>query len=256
MNDTRPNTRTDRGGIFADPGRIAPSLDKTWRDAFIVELRLLGVPGDEIGDALVTAESHVHDSMEGAEVAFGDPTSYAREIAASNGHEGGWQVGHATVLSVSLGLIGMLASNRAFSAWLNSETIAITTGDLLGWGVLLILMGLLLARLDTILRSVVHRLWLAVAAPLVLVATVVSLLVLFPQPVLDVQWPPVAALAASALLVSAVTSWRETAADDDEIVAPGQSPSPSWAGRASTALVLPALTALMLLLSWALSLAT
>lgn len=253
MNETHESVRRDRGSLFADPGRMAPTIDKTWRDAFILELRLLGVSGDQIGDALVTAESHVRDSAESAEVAFGDPTAYAREIAANRGDEGGWQVGSATVVSVSLGLIGMLASSRAFSSWLDDETIAITAGDLLGWGVLLILMGLFLARLDTILRSVVQHFWLALVAPVALVATIVALLVLFTRPVLDVSWPPVAGLGAIALLVSAVTSWRETAADDDEIVAPGESPSPSLAGRASSALVLPALTALMLLFSWAVS---
>jgi len=256
MNDARPNTRTDRGGIFADPGRIAPSLDKTWRDAFIVELRLLGVPGDRIGDALVTAESHVHESAETAEAAFGDPKAYAHDIAASNGHEAGGTVGVATVLSVAVGLVGMVASNRAFSAWLDDDTVTITTGDLLGWGLLLVLGSLLLVRLDAVLRIVVERFWLAVAVPVGLVAAIAGLLVLFTWPVLDLAWPLVAVLAVIALVVSTVIGWRGAGADSDEIVAPGRSRPPSAAARASVALVLPALTVLMLLFAWALSLAT
>ncbi|MEO7269438.1 MAG: hypothetical protein ABIW49_09580 [Knoellia sp.] len=256
MNDTRPHTRTDRGGIFADPGRIAPSLDKTWRDAFIVELRLLGVPGDQIGDALVTAESYVHDSAETAGAAFGDPKAYAHDIAASNGHEAGGRVGVETVVSVAVGLAGMLAGHRAFSAWLNDDTITITTGDLLGWGVLLMLGSLLLVRLDAVLRIVVERFWLAVVVPLALAATIAGLLILFTRPMLDLAWPPVAALAVIALLVSTVTGWRGTHADSDEIVAPGRSRQPSVAARASAALVLPTLTVLMLLFAWALSRAT
>jgi hypothetical protein len=256
MNDIRPSTRTDRGGIFADPGRIAPSLDKTWRDAFIIELRLLGVPGGRIGDALVTAESHVLESAETAEVAFGDPRAYARDIAASNGHAAGGRVSLATVVSVGSGLVGMLASYRAFSAWLDGEPITITTGDLLGWGVLLVLAGILLVRLDAVLRLVVQRFWLAVAVPVGLVATIAGLLVLFTRPVLDLAWPPVAAVAVIALLASTVIGWREASSESDEIVAPGQSRPPSLAARASAAVVLPGFTVLMLLLAWALSLAT
>lgn len=83
MSSTKKDTTSCdwRGdGPFRDPGRIAPSGDKTWRDSFIIELRLLDVPGDRIGDELMTVETHVGESGESAPEAFGDPRAYARAL--------------------------------------------------------------------------------------------------------------------------------------------------------------------------------
>jgi hypothetical protein len=55
----------------------------SWRDKLIVELRNRDVPGDAIGDILGEAESHLVDSGESPDVAFGEPKTYARERAAS-----------------------------------------------------------------------------------------------------------------------------------------------------------------------------
>ena len=76
---------------LADPGRLAPHLERAWREDFIVELRLRGVPGDVIGDALVTADTHVQESGESAGEAFGDARTYAKEIAENGGTATAWQ---------------------------------------------------------------------------------------------------------------------------------------------------------------------
>ena len=64
MNDTTNRTRTGAGPELA---RVAPSVDRRWAEAFVVEQRLLDVPGAQIGDAFATVESHVHESGERAE---------------------------------------------------------------------------------------------------------------------------------------------------------------------------------------------
>ena len=258
MNDTHSQSgQRERSSLFADPGRIAPSIDKSWRDAFIIELRLIGVPGERIGDALVTAESHVLESGESAEEAFGDPTDYAREMATSGGKDVSDQrIGSGTVISVVLGLVGMLASARALTAWLEHDAVTITSGDLVGWGILLLLVATLVARSDSILRFVVQHRWMGIVAAPVLVAGTAGILVLFRQRLFDVQWPPVAVLAVASLAVSTWVAWRDATTDSDEIVAPGEPPSSSLIARAVSALLFPGLTALILLMTWALSRAT
>src|SRR5690606_9834504 len=124
--DMNVNHRQGKGPmverVFGDPGAIAPSIDKAWRDAFILELRLRSVPGEAIGDALMTVETHVAESGESAEGAFGDARAYAREIATATGSTGGgWSVSAMTVISSLLGLVGMLLTVRAFTSWLEGE---------------------------------------------------------------------------------------------------------------------------------------
>ncbi|MDO4242206.1 MAG: hypothetical protein Q4C85_00315 [Actinomyces sp.] len=54
-------------------------------DELILQLRLLGVPGDRVGQVLAETESHLAESGEDPIETFGPPRDYARELAA---HEG------------------------------------------------------------------------------------------------------------------------------------------------------------------------
>lgn len=49
-----------------------------WRDALVFHLRMDDVPGDRIGDILLEVESHLAESGETPEDAFGDPKAYAQ----------------------------------------------------------------------------------------------------------------------------------------------------------------------------------
>lgn len=91
--------RTGRG-LVNDPGAMAPSVEKAWRDELITELRLLDVPGERIGDALMTVETHVRESGESAEEAFGEARAYARELAGREPARR-WQVSAGMVLGAA-----------------------------------------------------------------------------------------------------------------------------------------------------------
>ena len=57
---------------FAMETDLAPHVEPTWAEDFVVELRLLGVAGEAIEAALSEVESHCGESAETAEQAFGD----------------------------------------------------------------------------------------------------------------------------------------------------------------------------------------
>lgn len=257
MNDMHtPRSGTDgRTGLFDDPGRLAPHLDKAWREEFIIELRFLGVPGERIGDALVTADSHVMESRESAEQAFGDPVAYARETAASIGTaDDGWRITPGLVIGNVAGLAGMLGIVAAFTAWLEGEMVMVTLGSVLGLSVMIALLVAVLTWPVPILRfTVEHRILVPALAPLLLTGGFVGLLLVFRRPLFEVGAPVVAAVSVALMALSAVLSWTGSAGDEDEITAPGQPAGPGTATRLATALVLPVLTVALVLLTWALS---
>jgi hypothetical protein len=56
---------------------------KKWRDHLVFQLRMEDVPGDRIGDILLEVDSHVAETGESPEDAFGDPRAYARTRASA-----------------------------------------------------------------------------------------------------------------------------------------------------------------------------
>lgn len=244
---------TSKKGLLSDPGAIAPSVDKAWRDDFIVELRLRSVPGAAIGDALMTVETHVAESGESAEDAFGDARGYAREIATATGSTGGgWSVGASTVVSSLLGLVGMLLTVRAFTSWLEGEPVGVTTGELAGLGGLLLLACTIF--FTATLRLLVEHRWIALPVPALLIGGLVGLHIAFAEPLFEL---PVLALGATGvvlLLVSTILSWMEQPADLDQVTAPGQVATTSALARVSAAVIFPLLTAGLLVFTWVLHL--
>lgn len=237
--------------IFGDPGAIAPSVDKTWRDDFILELRLLSVPGARIGDALMTVETHVAESGEPAQEVFGEARGYAREIAAATGDAGrGWRVGPATVVGTLLGLLGMLVLAQAFPAWLDGERVAVTVGQLVGLGVLLALASALF--FTATLRLVVERPVLVMFLPALLIGVLVGVFLLLREPLFTTPTGPTAAVGAVLLLVGSLVGWFDGPAQDDRISAPGRPSAPTSGSRLASVLAMPVMTLVLLLLLWVL----
>lgn len=236
MNSTR------RTRIPADIAAQAPSVDPAWVEAFVVEQRLLDVPGDRIGDALAVVESHVRDSGESAQEAFGEPVAYARSVATPGSSR---PLGGRFVAAMVLGVVGMLAANSAFASWLAHERVTLTAGGL----VTLLLLGLALATLlvapGTTLRAVIGRWWMAALLPVVLVGLSVASLLLLPQVL--VSLPATAVGVAGALTVLASTLLLLTDRDvEGPVRAPGQPVTDKAGARWFVALILPAMSLVML----------
>lgn len=237
--------------IFGDPGAIAPSVEKAWRDTFIVELRLRSVPGQVIGDALMTVETHVAESGEEAHDAFGDAKTYAREIAAATGIPAqGWSVSAATIASTLLGLVGMLISMRAFAGWLEGEPVGVAAGELVGMGVLVLLACTLF--FTATLRLLVEHRWLALPVPALLVGGLVGLYIAFGEPLFELPAAAFGVTGAVLLAASVALSWLREPADLDQVAAPGQAASASTTSRVASVLIFPLMTLGLLVFTWVL----
>lgn len=240
--------RATSNGIFGDPGAIAPSVDKDWRDDLIIELRLLDVPGDRIGDALMTVEAHITESRESAQEAFGDARAYARDLA-SGAEPQRWPVTPAVTAGAVVGVLGMLAIAKSFSAWLTGGPVQVVRGDVVSLGVLALLMLATIAMFTQVLRFVADHIWLAFAISFVGLGAIVAVPVLLLRhplleaPSLTVGLVGLGLLAASSMLMFVQTGRR------DEITAPGQSPSRTN-GSLTAAMILPVATLGMLLVTW------
>ncbi|MGD8148975.1 hypothetical protein [Ornithinimicrobium sp. Y1694] len=244
MNDTKnPN------GFFADPGSIAPSVDKHWRDDFIVELRLRDVDGPTIGDALMTVETHVSESGESAQDAFGDPRAYARELAPE-GDPSRWPVTPLFVVANLLGLLGLFVTARAFGGWLDGGPLRITVGDVASAGVLLALMGLITAFFVQLVRVIMDHVWLVLVASFFLFGALVALpTLLLTQPLFTVSPILLGLIGVTLLSISSVLTYRDGRHDQDEIVAPGESKK-NTSTAVLTALMLPFATVITLVITW------
>ncbi|NLG22512.1 MAG: hypothetical protein GX555_13900 [Actinomycetales bacterium] len=233
-----------------DPANLAPSIDRQWADDFILEQRMLDVPGTRIGDALATIESHVVDSGESAQEAFGGATDYARELAEVGGiGADGDRVGTLTVLSSMLGLVGMLMTTQAFSAWLDGADARISLGFLTVGAVALVALGVFLARPTAFLRLVVERFWLAALVPFLVLGAAVALALVVPDVAFSVPTLLLGGLGVLLLGTSAVISWRDNP-EADAVLAPGEASPETTPGRLRLALFLPGLTLLVLGVLW------
>lgn len=248
MNDTnRQQARaSSRRSAVSDrePADLAPSAERAWTEEFVLEQRLLGVPGPHIGDALVTVESHLLESGESAHDAFGDARSYARELAESVEKDEG-PVSAATATSSTLGLVGMLATAHAFGAWLDGEAAAVTAGALVAAGLLLAALAVLLVATNATFRLLVSRWWVgALLLTLPVVASVLAL-VLLPTVAFEVDARILGAVGVVLVASSGVLSWFDRTAED-LVLAPGEEPGRQTTGQLRLALVLPAATGILL----------
>ena len=233
MNETR---RRPHGDFAA----LAPSVDRRWAEDFVVEQRLLGVPGGRIGDALVTVESHVRESGERAQEAFGDPREYAKALT---GAEEPPMLGSTTVVSLVLGLVGMLIALQALPPWLSGTAVEITGGVLVVAGIIAVLMTALLVAPAAAMRIVVERRWIGVILPFALIGGFVAVLLALPEPLFELSAVPTGLVGLLLVVVSSVLGWFDY--DDDPVTAPGAPPRRPDLARWGSALLTPALTLAM-----------
>jgi hypothetical protein len=141
---------------------LAPHVDPEWAEEFAIELRVLGLAGARIGDALGEVSSHCQDSKESAAQAFGDPADYARSLQLPIHTDTSPRAMLRSLSPTGLQILGMFILIRGFTAWRESGQLEITTAQLAAVGVV-VLVGLLLARFaDPVVRFTAHYPVLAV----------------------------------------------------------------------------------------------
>lgn len=231
---------------------LAPNADPQWVEEFVLEQRLLGVPGPKIGDALATLDEHLADTGDTVQDAFGPAKDYARELAASAPPAPSSL--RSTLISAVCGLIGIILAPRALVAALEHTGVKVTTGDLIALALAGAFVAALAAFEAPILRAIVeHRRVAALVAGLGtagVIAAMVAVFVVWPTPLFAVPTWIVGLAAVAALAVSVRISLREST----DLVA---TPDGRTFGRASTvrlmnAALTPILAAAMCLLSWGL----
>lgn len=207
-----------------DPATLAPHVDKTWADDFIVRLRLRDVPGDRIGDALAEVDAHCADAGESALDAFGDPTAYADSLDLPElPDEPGVR---RTLVGSGLQLAGIVLAPQAVGALATGERLAVTAGALTSVAVTLAVLAALGAWHDQVLRRLIARPWpWCVAFGLLATGCVVPML-LWERPVADVA-PWAGVLVAVALLVLGGVVQARALGAGDPVVLPGdERPAP------------------------------
>jgi hypothetical protein len=135
---------------------LAPHVDPVWAEGFAIELRLLGVRGTLIGDALGEVDSHCEESEESAPEAFGDPAEYARSLQLPVPADTSPRALLRHVSPTVLQVLGMFMLLWGFTAWREGGQLEITSAHLVTVTVF-VLGALALVRFaEPVLRSVVH----------------------------------------------------------------------------------------------------
>ncbi|QEE62028.1 hypothetical protein FVA74_10945 [Salinibacterium sp. dk2585] len=227
--------------------RLAPSVNPAWVEDFVLELRLLDVPGTRIGDALALVESHVAESGETAQDAFGDAREYAKASARGQVPDA---LDFSWILGSVFGLVGMLLTIFGVQAWVfDGGVFELSVGTLVLVAMVLAAVALLHFRSTQVLRFAVRHTWFAVAIFALWSGAILGALLLFPAIVAEIPAAIVAALGVAALTLGSVLEWRSKSAQqlDDPIVGPGEQPKPSttWFARVMV-LQFPILTVVML----------
>ena len=197
-----------------------PHIEPEWAEALLLELRLRGVAGQQIGATLAEIEAHCADSGESAREAFGDPTSYVTALGLTPSPD--QKVSLRTELpSVGSGMAGMLLTLAAVGAWLSGTDVGVTGGSLAILALLLLGTFLIVRHAETLMRALATRLWLAVAFAVVPIAVFVGVLLLFGQTVLfTVPMLPSLVVGVLALAASTALALRRADSLEDPVVGP------------------------------------
>ena len=157
---------------FAIGRRLAPHVDGTWAEAFVLELRLIGVAGDRIGAALSEVESHCADGGESASESFGDAAGYARSLDLPVSDDGSPGVVLRTVAPTAVQLVGMFIVSWSLVPMLDGEPLAITPGHVVDTLLGVLTVGLIVRLAEPMLRVIIRHpvraallLWVVLSVP-------------------------------------------------------------------------------------------
>jgi hypothetical protein len=221
MNSTAEGQK--RARRYATGRILAPHVDQKWAETFAVELRLLGVQGSRIGDALSEVESHCAESGESGQQAFGDPEEYARGLQLPAHADTSARALLRSVTPTILQVLGMLMLLWGFAAWREGGQLEITTAHLVTTTVFLLVALALIRFADRVLRFVNRQ---PLSLFIILMAFTAAVIFSF-QFLVDVIWRLAAgwSLAAGAValiggVVWAITHHRAHGSQDGPITSP------------------------------------
>jgi hypothetical protein len=233
--------------------RLAPSVERDWIEQFVLEQRLLGVPGRRIGDSLVVVESHVSESGESALAAFGEPRAYAVEDAPEQPGQSPHRIDPGWGVALVLGLLGMLLTTfSAQAAFTGESALAVTVGHLVLLAIVSGSLALLLFASHVPLRMIAQHPVRSWVGWIVLLVVMVGALLLLPQQVGEVSIGVASAIGVALLAAGFLLQLRAYLGgrvQDDPIVGPGEQPDSPRAGLV-TVFLFPVATSLMIGFSW------
>jgi hypothetical protein len=202
---------------------VAPNVDARWAADFIVALRLHGVDGARIGEALAEVNDHVKSSGESAEDAFGTPEEYAKKLAmpASPDQSTGAMLG--VVAPIVIQVVAMSLILAALPPLRDGYTTDMTSGSILSLALTVCAMVALAAFSGPILSFSIRKTAIAVAAWLLAITACILPTVLIRGPIL--MLPTVPLLVAALVLMVAAGVWIALhPVADDRITTPARAP--------------------------------
>lgn len=203
--------------------RVAPHVGPRWAEEFIMELRLGGVAGTEIGAALAEVESYCAESGEEALDAFGPAIDYARALDLETSAAQSPRRILAGVLPVLIQLAGMTAVVWSAPALARGEGLAVTVGMVINVAALAIALGVMSLWPQPILRLIAFRPWIAWVVLMVTMTVIVVPVVTIRLPVFTL--PAAAALGCGVVVILAgvagdvVQTKRASAQDGQDVLA-------------------------------------
>lgn len=235
------------------PDPQAPHVDRSWLDAFVVELRLRDVAGDRIGDALAEVDSHCAESGESAAEAFGDPVAYARSLDLPPLAGAAADV-RRVVAGVAAQLVGMVLVPTAVAALARGDRVGVAAGSLVAVLLGVVAAGVLAVATDRVLRLVLDRPVVAWAALVAACVAVALPAVLWRSTLVDLPAGVVAGAGLVALVAGVVVERRALGAPDPVVVpeaaeGSGDGGGSRWAAGAAAYLV-PAATVVLAAAFW------
>ena len=144
-------------GRFAVERRLAPHVDEVWSEGFCLELRLIGVEGARIGEALSEVESHCSDSGQSARLAFGVPVEYARSLLLPVDGDHGPRAVLRFLVPGSMQVLGMFLLVWSLVEWLRGQQLEVTTGHLVIAAAFLVTVMALVRYAVSVLRLAVNH---------------------------------------------------------------------------------------------------
>ena len=145
------------------------TIDRSWREDFVIALRMRDVDAGEIADQLRLVEVHCAESGEAVREAFGDPRAYAAAVTGRADDSGVLDL----LPTAAVSLVGGSLLVRSGVALVEGEQVSVTVGGVVAAGVL-VAASLVLVRIATAVRRPVLPL-LGVSVVAVVLAVLLDL---------------------------------------------------------------------------------